>query len=149
MSHITDIRLRISDVDALVKGAAALGLEKRDQRTHRWYGHFVGDTRPPAGLKVEDYGKCEFALGLRGDSKSYEIGVVKALDGGPGYDLVVDTWQQARLLAAVGGPQMNRLRQEYAVAVATRKAKTLARKGFVLRRENLASGAVRLALRRR
>jgi hypothetical protein len=139
MSHITDIKLRVKDLDALEEVGEALGLTlQRGQKTHKWFGRFVGDTRPPAGLAVEDYGKCEHALGLKNhQAGDYEIGVVKALDGGEGYDLVTDTWNQTRLLNAVGGAQMNRLRQEYAASVALKRAKaTLARKGFVASRVN-------------
>lgn len=151
MSHITDVKLRIKDLTALAEAAPLLGLEFREgQTTHKWYGRFVGDTTPPAGLAQKDYGKCLHALALTGDPSAYEIGVVAALDGGEGYDLVVDSWQRGRLLAAAGGPQMNRLRQEYAVAVASARArKTLTRKGFVLTRQNLPTGRIQLALRRR
>lgn len=151
MSHITDIKLRIADLDALAEAGALLGLElRRGQTTHRWYGRFMGDTTPPRGMKVADYGKCLHALGFANDTSSYEIGVIKALDGSAGFDLICDTWNQAKLLSAVGGGQMNRLRQEYAAAVAGRRVRSqLARKGFTLQRENLASGRIRLRAVRR
>lgn len=152
MSHVTNLKLRVKDLEALETGGRECDLEFREnQRTHRWYGHFVGDTTPPKGMKPEDYGKCLHALVLKNAGPSdYEIGVVKALDGGEGYDLVCDTWRQARLLEAVGGPNLNKLRREYAAAAALKKANaTLQRKGFVAHRENLAGGAIRLRLQKR
>lgn len=150
MSHITKISLRVLDEAALETAAKACGLERRNQTTHKWYGRFMGDTTPPAGMAVKDYGKCLYAYGLAGDRESYEVGVVKALDGGEGFDLVFDSWGQARLMAAVGGHDWQKLRREYAAEVATRKANAeLAREGFAIYRENMPDGRIRLEARRR
>jgi hypothetical protein len=150
MSHITDGKCRVRDLDDLEVAGRACGLELvRGKTTHRWYGRFVGDSAPPAGMKPADYGKCLHALRLpQAGPDDYEIGVVKALDGGDGFDLVFDSWGQARLLNAVGGAGLNKLRQEYAVAVALRKAKASLR-GFVPKRENLPNGRVRLLMVKR
>ena len=150
MSHITDVKLKIRDLDALAEAARACGLELREgQRQHKWYGTFVGDTTPPAGRDPRDYGKCEHALALSdATAGDYEVGVVKALDG-DGFTLLVDTWNQRRLLQAVGGPRMDKLRREYACAVASKRARQkLGPKGWRLQREDLPSGRIRLRVRR-
>lgn len=152
MSHVTKVNLRVKDLDALAEAGSALGLElKRDQKNFKWFGKFMGDSTPPKGLATHDYGKCLHALALKDPKPNdYEIGVVKALDGTDGFDLVVDTWCQQRLMTAVGGHQMNGLRREYAAAVTLKKANaTLQRKGFVATRTNLANGAIQLRLRKR
>lgn len=149
MSHITNVKLRIRDLDALEVAGMPCGLEMvRDVDHFKWFGEFIGDS---PGIRDRDpatYGQCEHILRLKNaTSADYEIGVVRALDG-DGYDLHVDTWQQHRLIAAVGGSEMNKLRREYSAVVALKRAKQkLALKGFVARpREELAGGRIRLRL---
>lgn len=153
MSHITDIRLRILDLDALAEAGPACGLEfRRDQKSIIWWGRFVGDTRPNmTPEQIAQFGRVEHALRLEDHQQGdYEIGVVKALDGGEGFDLVMDTFGQRRLLGAVGGEAFGKLRREYAAAVALRKAKKqLGPKGFVAKREDLPNGRIRLRMVKR
>lgn len=149
MSHITDVKLRIRDLDALAVAGLACDLElARDVDHFKWFGRFVGDSPGVAGRDPATYGQCEHVLRLKNARQGdYEIGVVRALDG-DGYDLHVDTWNQRRLIEAVGGPEMNKLRREYSAVVALKRAKQkLAVKGFVARpREELAGGRIRLRL---
>lgn len=150
MSHITDAKLRVRDLDALEVAAAECGLElRRDQKTFKWFGRFMGDSAVPKGRDPRDYGKCEHALRMKdATERDYEIGVCRALDG-DGYDLLMDTWGQARLLERVGGANVNKLRREYAAAGLLNKARVaLARKGFVATRENVGN-RIQLRLRRR
>lgn len=148
MSHITKIELLVTDLDALEEAAGLLGLElRRGQKTHRWYGRLMGDSPLPKGMRPEAAGKCEHALRLKdGGSECYEIGVVRVADG-VGFALFVDTWQQRSLMEAVGEAGA-RLRQEYSVAVALRKAKATLR-GFVPKREAMPNGRIRLRMQRR
>mgnify|MGYP006919661921 CR=1 FL=1 len=151
MSHITDVKLRVKDTEALAEAAALCGLElKLGQQSFKWFGRFVGDSAVPEGRSAADYGKCEHALALtNAQSGDYEIGVVKALDG-DGFDLLVDTWGQTRLLAAVGGNAMNKLRQEYAAAVALKAAKkSLSAKGFTATRKQLDGGRILIQMVKR
>jgi len=152
MSHITAITLKIRGLDDLETAATECGLELvREQTTHKWYGRFVGDTAGIDGVAREEYGKCLHALRLpNAGPGDYEIGVCAARDG-DGFELRVDTWRQTRLLAAVGGADMPKLKQEYAIAVTKRRVgQTLARKGFVFAgREALANGRVRMLVRKR
>lgn len=152
MSHVTEVKMKIADLDALKEACHELGLEFMEgQKTHKWYGRFVGDTTPPQGRDPKDYGKCEHAIRLQNArSSDYEIGLVPALDGN-GYDLMVDSWQQGRLMGAVGGHDMGKLRQEYAAAVALAKAKkTLGPRGWQYAgRTALSNGKVQLRWRHR
>lgn len=156
MSHITEVKMKIRDLDALREAAEALGLVFMEgQKTHEWYGTFVGDSREGRDFArdrgVASMGKCEHALRLK-DHKNgdYEIGIVPALDG-DGYSLAYDSWgtHGARLHAAAGD-NLNTLRREYSVSVATREArKRLGRDGWRVQRQDLDNGKVRLRLRRR
>lgn len=137
MSHITDIKLRIRDLDAAEEAGLKCGLElRRNQTTYDVY---------------YSKGTCDHALALpnavRG--QDYEIGLVKAADG-DGYDVKWDPFNQRRLIAAVGDTNANKFRREYAAAVAMRRAKTqLSRKGFSVQRQDLDGGRIRLRLVRR
>lgn len=147
MSHVTEVKLKLTDLDAVEEAAKACGLELvRGQRSFRWYGHFVGDTTPPAGRDPKDYGKCEHALRQTALPDGYEIGLVPALDGN-GWDAMYDSWSSAgRALPAA----VTTLRREYAATVATKRATaTLARRGFKISREDLPGNRIRLKLRSR
>jgi hypothetical protein len=141
MSHVSDIKLRIADLDALAEAAPNCGFVfMRDQRT---YATWNGAKNP-----------CLHALRLQDhvQGRDFEIGLVLAsADGQGGFDMRTDTYNQGRMLAAAGGPEFGRLRQEYAVAVASKASReSLARKGFTMvGRETLPSGVVRLRLRKR
>lgn len=137
MSHITEVKLKLSDLDAVEDSLVALGgqLElKRDQKTYHTY-----------------YGKkaCDHAIVVRGGaSGSYEIGLVANADGS--FKPIYDSWGPGAPLERHAGTGLGKLRQEYAVAVTQRKTTaSLARKGFSMSRENLPNGNVRLRLRRR
>ena len=148
MSHVSDLQCRIRDLDAaetvLAERFPHLEL-RRGQRQHAWWGSFVGDSTPPAGRDPKDYGTCEHALAIPGDREAYEAGLVAALDG-DGYDILCDTWGPGRKTAA----RLDKLRQEYAVAVTLKAARAkLARQGYTAAREDLPNGRVRVRLVRR
>ena len=154
MSHITEAKLLIKDVDALDAAAAECGFVfMKDQNTHAWYGQMVGDSeegrRTARERGVENLGKCAHALRLKDHKQGdYEIGVVKNTDGT--FSLLYDTWGPGRRLEQAAGVNLSKLRQEYAVAVTqARVTKTMARQGFRMTRENIGDGRVRLHLRRR
>jgi hypothetical protein len=157
MSHVTDVKLKVHDLDALEKACTKLGLElRRDKKTYAWWGNFVGDSTPPAGRDPKDYGKGEHAIGRAGTtpcdgaSGEWEIGLVPALDGN-GYELMADTYGgPGRALLERAGPQFNTLRREYAAEVATSKAvEKLSRHGWRVQREELPGNKIRLRLRKR
>lgn len=155
MSHITDARLKVKDLDALQAAAETLGLELvRDVKRYNWFGEFVGDSaegrRVAAERGAESFGKCDHVLRRKGaGSSDYEIGVV-ADSTGTAFDLLYDTWGSGAKLETAAGKGLHRLRQEYSVAVAeARVTKTLGRQGFRMTRENKEGGRIQLRLRRR
>ena len=95
MSHITTINLQILDLDSLEKACSRLGLELvRGKKTFKWFGRFMGDTRPPKELgDPRDYGKCDHVIRVKGSPTAYEIGLIKRKDG-KGYMMAWDSWQR-------------------------------------------------------
>jgi len=155
MSHITEIKLKVKDLDALETAADSLGFElRRGQKTHAWYGRFMNDSAEGRQFarerSVEEMGKCEHALRMKNhQSGDYEIGVVKSQDG-DGYTLSFDSWGPGKKLEALAGPGLKTLRREYACEVATRTAqKSLGRQGFRVERSDIGGGRIRLRLRKR
>lgn len=126
MSHVAEIELDIKDEDCLRAAAIEIGLEVREKNTYKWYGRHVGDYPVPEGFTIEDLGKCDFALGIPGNTEAYEIGVVRRPDG---IKMVWDFWAGGHgLLNAIGGKKGERLCQEYGVQVAIKEAKRLGAK---------------------
>ena len=126
MSHITKIGLQIKDLDALESACHRLGLKlKRDQKTFKWFGRFVGDSPGIAGVNPEDYGKCDHAISVEGNTNAYEIGLVRRADG-KGYDMHWDTFCEGYgLCKAVGYDARdtagNKLKDWYAAEVARKQ----------------------------
>lgn len=152
MSHVVNIGLRIRDLDALEAALPPELVLRRGQKTHAWWGRFVGDSTPPPGRDPKDYGKCEHAIGRRGvqpadgPNGEWEIGLVPALDG-DGFDTLCDTFGETGRRLTQHIPAIKR---EYAAGVASGKAMAkLKPKGWTLARENLANGRIRLRVRHR
>ena len=99
MSHITPItRDESFNIDTLKRMCADNGwVFAEGQQTYIWYGRFVGDSPLPAGVNVEDLGKCHHAIQIPG--AEYEIGVV-CKDGQ--VQLLYDFWKWGGLLDALG-----------------------------------------------
>ncbi len=132
MSHVSRIQIVITDLASLGKAAAQIGMELVEgQKTYKWYGTWVNDYSAEDaayrhGIDPKDYGKCEHALRVKGNSDAYEIGLVKNPDGA-GWVLVHDNWAGGKGLEAVAGKDAGNLRREYALHVS---AKEMARRGF-------------------
>ena len=157
MSHVTDVKLKIRDLESLKEAAEKCGLELREgQKTYAWWGTYLGDSHQFGSHDPTQFGKCEHALRVPGEhpcngsTGPWEIGVVPALDG-DGYELLYDTYGGAgRRLTERVGKNADKLRREYAAASASRKARAaLSKKGFTITREDLANGGIRLRLKRR
>ena len=152
MSHVATISLEIRDLDALAAACGLLGLELvRGQKVYNWYGRSVGDSKLPDGFTVEELGKCEHAIRIKGTSLNgqinknmpYEIGLANRRDGKSGYVLMWDTYQGGHgLVAKVGGEQCDKLRQNYAVEVAVRIAKRTGHR--VIKRTIRSDGSVQI-----
>lgn len=90
MSHVIKQECEILDIESLKKAVAMFpDLEWREKKTYHWYGRHVGDYPLPEGISISDLGKCEFAIGVKGNPKAYEVGVAKKKNG-EGYELLVD-----------------------------------------------------------
>lgn len=158
MSHVTSINLVVKDLDSLEKACDELGLElQRGKRTYAWWGQFMNDSNAYGGHDPKTFGRGEHAIKVKGDRPQngsmgpWEIGVVKALDNKEGFELLYDQFggAGARLTEKVG-PAANKLRQQYAAAVAEKNALAkLSRHGYRASRETLPTGALRLRLRKR
>lgn len=135
MSHVATIDIEIRDLPALEQACKRLGLElMRDQKIYRWYGTHVGDYPIPEGFTKDDLGKCEHAIRIAGLTDSaragsglkeapYEIGVIGRRDGKPGYTLLYDFFAGGMGMEKhVGDNECSKLKQAYAIAIATRTA---------------------------
>lgn len=133
MSHVAAVSLEIDDLPSLKEAAKALGLEFiTNQTTYKWFGRFMNDYSGENaahlnGINPKDYGKCLHAIRIPGDSKAYEIGVIKRTDGKPGFQLVWDFWQGGYGLEKAIGKDGGLLKQSYAVM---RAKKEMLRKGY-------------------
>lgn len=147
MSHVATIEVEVKSLKALKMACINLGLEfVEGQRTYKWYGKWVNDYHGndaayKHGIKPEDYGKCDHAIRIPGDTKAYEIGVIRQPNGS--YTIVYDFWGPGRALKSYIGEDGNRLKQEYAIAAAVLAAHA---KGMVVQRVNQPNGAVRLIM---
>ena len=144
MSHVVTIEMQILDLKSLEKACEELGLEfVRGQETYRWYGTHVGDYPIPQGFTQDDLGRCEHAIRVPGDNSAYEIGVTKRRDGKPGWTLIYDFWgRQGRKIEKLAGSKCASVQQEYAAAVAIKKAG----RGYRVRRRKLENGTLQLTL---
>lgn len=157
MSHVTDIKVRIDSLEDLRAACERLGLElQQGKRTYAWWGSFVGDSHAYGAHRPADFGTCEHAIKIAGDTPRngsagpWEVGVVKAPNG-DGYDLLYDEFGDAgqRITQRVG-PRGRRLRNEIAAAKAERLAKAhFGPRGFKVEREDVGTGHVRIKVKRR
>lgn len=144
MSHVTAIDVEITDLGALGAACRRVGLELvRDKKTYNWYGKSVGDTAIPDGFTVADLGHCDHAIRVPGMPKAYEIGVVRARGGQPGYVLMLDEWAGGRGLIEKCGKGCSALKQAYAAEVAIAAAQ---REGFHVNELAQDDGSVQLQL---
>lgn len=147
MSHVVSVNVTVQDLQALERACTELGLTfLRDQKHHAWYGRWVNDySRSDAaylqsGIKPENYGKCEHAIKVPGSN--YEIGVYTNPKG-KGYVLAYDNYSTGRVISEKLGAGLEKLKQGYAVALASMKAKA---QGWIVSKSILPNGTVRLQM---
>lgn len=134
MSHITDVRLVIKDLDGAREAALACGGVLHEGVTQ--YKNYYG-TKP-----------CSHVI--RFPDSRWEVGLLAQPDGS--FQPQLDVWgsEGAALTSRLGGQNCEKFKREYAVAVATKQAnRTLGRQGFRVQREDLPNGRVRLKVRKR
>jgi hypothetical protein len=126
VSHVTEIKTKITDLAALEVACSELGFHfMRDQKTFVRYQSIPGS--------------CEHAIRVGGCS--YEVGVVKQGDGS--YQLAYDPWYSGGLGARIGenaGP----LVQSYAKHKTIREAARLGHR--VVAQQVLKDGSIKLVL---
>lgn len=139
MSHISSIKLKILDEQCLHTAMIKSGLERREKKTHKWYGVFVGDYPLEAGMNVKDMGKCDFAYGIPGNAKAYEVGVVRQPDGS--LKLMWDFWNGGFGLQEKIGREGCKLISEYEAQV---YYKQMASQGYEVSEVTLPDGTRQL-----
>jgi len=119
MSHITEATAEVTDLECLKEAAQDLGGKLHEnQKTHKWWGRWVGDAPLPAGVKEEDLGKCDHAISFPGCE--YEVGVVKQANDK--YALRYDYYATGGLERKLGGKNAELLMQNYGVRKAVKQA---------------------------
>jgi len=145
MSHVARLDIQIKDLNALKEACKACGLQwKEGQKTHKWYGRWVNDYHGnnaayKKGIDPKNYGKCEHAIGVPGNSQAYEIGVVKMPDGT--YSLIWDFWGGGHGLQALAGDNCSNLVKSYVTNVTKKK---LAAQGYTCQTIQNKDGVVKL-----
>jgi hypothetical protein len=122
MSHFTEIRTRITDIEALRQACDELGVELLDNATARGFGRNTRHGRHVIRLKGP-----------------YDV-AVNPTDRGD-YSLETDLWQGH--VEKELGSGLGRLRQLYGVHKATAEAR---RRGLRVRRSSLQDGRIRLSV---
>lgn len=155
MSHVATVEIEFKDLAALKAAVERIGLEWREgQKTFKWYGRFMNDyhgqdAAVTQGYDPQDFGKCEHAIGVPGNSRAYEIGVVPSKSGS-GYALLFDYWNgghglMEKVSSAIDKTKqgIGKLAQAYATEVAKKK---LRQKGLTVREVEV-EGKIRLVAR--
>ena len=146
MSHVARLELEVLELEALKKAVKASGLEwKEGQKHHKWYGSWVNDYHGANaayhhGIKPTDYGKCEHAIGVPGNSQAYEIGVCKNPTG-KGHVLVWDFYAGGHGLQALAGDNCSNIVKGYVAEVAKKK---MTAQGYTCTQTKLPTGEVKL-----
>jgi hypothetical protein len=122
VSHFTHIQTRIHDLSALQAACGELGLQLVQNAEARGYG--------------SNRIRADWVIRLRGP---YDVALQKQEDGS--FRVTADLW--AGHVERELGKDFGRLKQFYGVHKATLEAR---KKGLTVRRQQLANGAIRLAL---
>lgn len=122
MSHFTTIATQIKDIDALREACHELGVELIENAVARGYG--------------SNNQKGEYVIKLKGP---YDIAVNRQQDGT--FGLTTDWWDDH--VEKEVGANYGRLLQLYGVHKARIEAQ---RKGYTVRRQTLADGAIKLTI---
>ena len=149
MSHVADVDLHITDLDALEAAATAAGFELvRGATTYKWFGSFLNDWSDASraavhrGIPPELFGTCDHKLRKVGAPEgAYEVGLTR-VPGREGYTPLYDSFGSGKALEqALGGPGLPALKQGYAAQVS---AKQLRRQGYSVRITQQADGRLRV-----
>lgn len=149
MSHVAKVpkcRIRPDDFDLAAEAAQLCGGRLRlNQKTHKWFGRWVNDYHGADAayrtMDPKDFGKCDHAIAIEGDSNAYEIGLVKQKDGL--YELVYDNWNQGGGLERPDrfGKGLRNFRRNFSALVSERQLK---RDGHRVRRIEREDGFIEI-----
>ena len=124
MSHTATLRCKVENLDCLEKAATDMGLVlQRDKKTFKAYST----------------GKCEHAIGVKGNASAYEIGLAKQ-GKDKHYSMMFDDYNGGNGLMAIVGTNCHKLVQNYALEV----AKQYIPFGFELQVNRLDDGSLEL-----
>jgi hypothetical protein len=128
MSHVAEIDLHITDLDAAAKAAESIGCELLKNKT---------------SFKTYQRGlTCEHVISVKNNNSAYQAGLQKRTDGKPGYKLVFDNYGMAgKMLQDKIGVAGNNFKDHYGAQVA---AKELRKQGFRVQFQNIPTGGVRV-----
>jgi hypothetical protein len=150
MSHMVSVECFVEDnLTTLETVANTLGLVlDKNVSTFKWYGQWVNDFSGQTaavtnGHDPKTFGQCVHKL-RRADANAndYEIGLVRRLDGQPGYELVYDNWGTGgRRIEELAGKNLGTLKDELLTEAAIR---VQARAGYRAIRSKAADGAIEL-----
>ncbi len=136
MSHITEIKIKVTDLGVLKAACKRMNLVfSEGQKNYVWYGSSTG--RIPEDMTLESPGVCDHAIIVPG--ATYEVGVRKHEKE---YQLLWDHWQGGGL-EKILGENAGLLMQAYGIEKAKREAR---RKGYLVQEIKQDSGAVVLNL---
>lgn len=153
MSHVSIIKTQFKDLEALKVACTKLGLEfKQNQKNWKWFGRWVNDYHGADaayknGIDPKEYGKCDHAIGVKGNKQAYEVGLVKK---GNAYVPLFDFWNGGYGLMEAIGKDASKLIETYTQVVAIKEAKKLAaQEGYtVTEAYNDATGEMTITLRK-
>jgi hypothetical protein len=140
MSHITDVKMRIRDLDLAAEIAPLFGFElRRDRKECAFWGEFVGDSNSYGEFNPHDFKNCDATLGrigktpTMGASGEWEVALKKAPDG-DGYIVGYDTYgSSGHVISQALGFGLEKFKHAYGEALAKKKlALRLALQGFTL-----------------
>jgi len=136
MSHITEIKIKVTDLGVLKAACQRMDLVfSEGQKNYAWYGSSSG--RIPKDVALESPGVCDHAIIVPG--ARYEVGVRKHENE---YRLLWDNWAGGGL-ERILGENAGLLMQAYGIEKAKREAR---RKGYLVQETKQDSGTVVLNL---
>jgi hypothetical protein len=140
MSHITDVKMRIRDLDLAAEVAKPFGFElRRDRKECAFWGEFVGDSSSYGEFNPHDFKNCDATIGrigktpTMGPNGEWEVALKKAPDG-DGYIVGYDTYGGGgATISNALGFGLEKFKRAYGEALAKKKlAQRLSLQGFTL-----------------
>lgn len=129
MSHVTEIKTQVFNLETLAQASEQLGLEfVHGQRTFRSYFDRTKE-------------RCDHAIRVPGNSAAYEVGVKAQADGS--FQLLFDDWNGGFGLLEKIGQGAGLLLQRYAIEEAKRLART---QGYSVTESLCEDGSVELEI---